>query len=267
MVRLSVLELPLSVAAVRSGVAGATGAAVSMVTLKAADATDVFPARSVCVAVILCTPSLRVLVVTDVLPPLATALPTTVAPSKRVTVKPEVAATVNVGVVLLVRLSVVELPLSLVAVKSGAPGAAGAVVSMVTLRAADVVLLPAASVALALMLCVPSLSVLLVMLQLPLPSAVVVPSTVLPSSNTTALLASAVPEKVGVVTLVLLSVLELPLSLAARRSGTETAGPVVSMVMLSAAEADETLPATSVALAVMLCVPAVRVLVVMPGLL
>src|SRR5437588_500300 len=143
---------------------------------------------------------------------------------------------------------------------SGVVGAVGAAVSMVTLRAADVVLLPAASVALAVMLCVPSLNVLLVMLQLPLPSAVVVPSTVLPSSNTTALLASAVPEKVGVVTLLMLSVLELPLSLAAIRSGTETAGPVVSMVMLSPAEADETLPATSVALAVMLCVPSVRVL-------
>ena len=128
---------------------------------------------------------------------------------------------------------------------------------------------PAASVALAVMLCVPSLNALLVMLQLPLPSAVVVPSTVLPSSNTTALLASAVPEKVGVVTLVLLSVLELPLSLVAAMSGVVGAvlGGVLSMVMLSAAEADETLPAASVALAVMLCVPAVRVLVLMPGLL
>src|SRR3954447_13923485 len=128
----------------------------------------------------------------------------------------------------------------------------GAAVSMVTLRAAEVVLLPAASVALAVMLCVPPLNVLLVMLQFPLPSAVVVPSTVLPSSNTTGLLAAVVPEKVGVVTLVMLSVLELPLSLAAIRSGTEAVGPVVSMVMLSAAEADETFPATSVALAVML---------------
>src|SRR5207244_1026282 len=161
--------------------------------------------------------------------------------------------------------------------------------SMVTLRAADVVLLPAASVALALMLCVPSLSVLLVMLQLPLPSAVVVPSTVLPSSNTTALLASAVPEKVGVVTLVLLSVLvlplsavpvkagvvtllrlsvlELPLSVAAVRSGVAgAAGAAVSMVTLKAADATDVFPARSVCVAVILCTPSLSVLLVTDAL-
>src|SRR5205823_2990041 len=144
---------------------------------------------------------------------------------------------------------------------SGVDGAAGAAVSMVTLRAADVVLLPAASVALAVMLCVPSLNVLLVMLQFPLPSAVVVPSTVLPSSNTTGLLASVVPVKVGVVSLVMLSVLELPLSLAAVRSGVAgAAGPVVSMVMLRAAEL-ATFPATSLCSAVMEWVPSFRGLV------
>ena len=163
----------------------------------------------------------------------------------------------------MVRLSVLELPLSLVAVKSGAPGAAGAVVSMMTLRAAEVVLLPAASVALAVMLCVPSLNALLVMLQLPLPSAVVVPSTVLPSSNTTVLLASVVPEKVGVVTLVMLSVLELPLSVAAVMSGAEgDAGAEVSIVMLRAAEL-AALPAVSLCSAVMECVPSLRALAVM----
>ena len=54
--------------------------------------------------------------------------------------------------------------------------------------------------------------------------------------------------------MVMLSVLELPLSLAAAMSGVVGAvlGGVVSMVMLRAPEADETLPAGSVALAVML---------------
>ena len=63
-----------------------------------------------------------------------------------------------------------------------------------------------------------------------------------------------VPLNVGVVKLVMLSVLELPLSLAAVISGVEGAGVggVVSMVMLRALEAAETFPATSVAFAVML---------------
>src|SRR5205085_2912056 len=52
----------------------------------------------------------------------------------------------------------------------------GSAVSIVTLRAVEPVLvLPARSVALAVMLCVPLLRVLLVMVQLPLPSATAVP--------------------------------------------------------------------------------------------
>src|SRR5439155_5587247 len=162
-------------------------------------------------------------------------------------------------------LSVLELPVSVAAVISGVAGAA-AVVSMVMLRppeAADT--FPAASVALAVMLYVPSASALLAMLQFPLPSAVSVPIRVPPPRNIcTVLLASAVPVKVGVVTLVMLSVLDVPLSLAAVMSGAEgAAGALVSIVMLRAPEAPDTLPAVSVAVAVMLCVPAVRALGVM----
>src|SRR5947209_2712483 len=105
------------------------------------------------------------------------------------------------------------------------------------------------------------------MLQLPLPSAVPVPMRVLPPRNScTLLLASAVLVKVGVVTLVMLSVLDVPLSLAAVRSGAEgAAGALVSMVMLKAPERAETLPAASVALAVMLWLPSARaVVMVMP---
>ena len=93
----------------------------------------------------------------------------------------------------------------------------------------------------------------------------VVPKLVLPPRNNwTVLLASAVPVNVGVLTLVRLSVLEVPLSLAASRSGVDgAAGAVVSIVMLKAPEAAETFPAASVAVAVMLWVPAVRVLVAM----
>src|SRR5690606_28485508 len=98
-------------------------------------------------------------------------------------------------------------------------GAAGAVTSIVRVRADEAgPTFPAASVALAVRLWLPSLSVLLVMLHMP-PVAVVVPSTVVPSVSykVTVLPASAVPVTVGVVSLVILSVFEEPLSLAGER--------------------------------------------------
>src|SRR5919108_490970 len=102
------------------------------------------------------------------------------------------------------------------------------------------------------------------MVQLPLPSAVAVPTLVAPANRSTVLPASAVPVNVGVVTLVRLSVLEVPLSLAAARSGADgAAGAAVSTVTLRAVEAAETLPAASVAVAVTLCGPAARAAVVM----
>ena len=51
------------------------------------------------------------------------------------------------------------------------------------------------------------------------PVAMPVPTTVVPSNRVTVLPASAVPVKVGMVTLVMLSVLDTPLSEAATRSG------------------------------------------------
>ncbi len=84
----------------------------------------------------------------------------------------------------------------------------------------------------------------------------VVPSLTPSMKTSTVRLAPAVPVKVGVVSLVLSSVLEEPLSLPAARSGVEgAAGAVVSMVMFSAAEATDWLPAASVALAVIAKVP------------
>ena len=74
------------------------------------------------------------------------------------------------------------LPESEELVMSGAPGATGADVSIVTESAGEAVLtLPAASLALTVRVCAPAVSVLEVMLQLPEPSAVAVPSTVEPS--------------------------------------------------------------------------------------
>ena len=87
------------------------------------------------------------------LPPVATAVPTTVAPSKSVTVVPLSAVPVKVGAVTLVMLSVFDMPLSLAAVRSGTDGAAGAVESIVTLNAAEGALtLPTASMACAIRL-------------------------------------------------------------------------------------------------------------------
>ena len=87
--------------------------------------------------------------------------------------------------------------------------------------------------------------------QFPEPSAVAVPSDVAPSSNSTVLFASAVPVIVGVSSLVLSSVLELPLSLPASRSGVDgVAGADVSIVTVNADEAALAFPAASVAVAV-----------------
>jgi hypothetical protein len=72
-----------------------------------------------------------------------------------------------------------------------------------------------------------------------------------------------VPVKVEVLSLVMLSVLELPVSLAAAKSGVEGAlGAPVSIVTLKFDEAALTLPAASVAVAVNACGPSARVVAV-----
>ena len=133
---------------------------------------------------------------------------------------------------------------------------------MWTVSPADALLtLPAASVALAVRVCAPGNRALLVMDQLPLPSAVAVPSNVEPSVSyrLTVLPASAVPVKVGVVLLVMSSLLDTPVSLAAARSGAEgAAGARVSKVSVGVAPAPPLFPAVSVyspAATVMLAVP------------
>ena len=151
--------------------------------------------------------------------PLAVAVANTVPARRSVRLALASVVPCNVTVVLVVRLSPavpVSEPGSSVSV-----GVVGGVVSMTTLSAADDVLtLPARSVAVAVMLCVPAASAVAgVMLKAP-----VVTSTwpILPVTrelnNWTRALASAVPAIVGVVSLVMLSVLLEPESLAASRS-------------------------------------------------
>jgi len=115
--------------------------------------------------------------------PSAVTVPSTVVPlvSYKVTVQPGSAVPVIVGVVVFVVLSVVLLAREPLA-KSGVLGAFGAMVSTDTSIPADAApVLPAASMALTVRVWLPSLKVEEVMLQLPEPSAVAVPRTVVPS--------------------------------------------------------------------------------------
>ena len=95
---------------------------------------------------------------------------------------------------------------------------------------------------------------------MPLESAVAVPSEVVPLwKSSTVLLASAVPSKVGVLSLLRLSELELPLSLLVAKSGVLGAlGAVVSTVTVKLEVAGLVAPVMSVAVAVKLCEPSGR---------
>ena len=156
----------------------------------------------------------------------------------------------------LVKLSVFDVPVSEEGARSGVDGAEGTEESMVNVRAPDAAdSFPAASVAFAVMARLPFESALLeltVKLQFPLLSAVVEPKELLPAKSSTVLLASAAPVKVGVVSLVKLSLFDVPKSELEARSGTDgAAGAAVSMLIVRAEDAFETFPAASVALAVM----------------
>jgi len=162
------------------------------------------------------------------------------------------AVPVNVGVLTLVRLSVLEEPLSLAASRSGVDGAAGAVASIVMLRAPEAAeAFPAASVAVAVMEWTPAVR-LMSLVHEPVTLAMVVPLEVAPSKSSTVLLASAVPEIVRAdVFLVMLSELETPVSSAAAKSSpVGGVGASVSIVTRKFAEAPLVLPAASVAVAV-----------------
>ena len=102
---------------------------------------------------------------------------------------------------------------------------------------------------------------------MPEPSAVVVPSNVVPSVSynlTVAPASTPLPVRVGVVALVMLSELLEPESDALARSEAPAAdGAVVSIVTVRLADAALVLPAASVTLVVNVCAPLVRVLDVM----
>ena len=189
--------------------------------------------------------------------PSAVAVPRLVAPAKISTVLLASAVPSKLGVLSLVTSSVEDDPLSDEAKRSGVDGADGVPVSIVMLKPLLAALvLPAASVAFAVMLKVPSArddAPGVVKLQSPEPLAVVVPRLVAPAKISTVLFASAVPSKLGVLSLVSLSVEDEPLSEEANRSGVEGAlGLLVSIVILKPELAELVFPALSVAVIVIL---------------
>src|SRR6195952_5894277 len=125
---------------------------------------------------------------------------------------------------------------------------AGDVVSRVTLSGADgMEMFPATSVSVAVMALTPSFSGVVAVINQAPPVTVAVPIWVLPSSSVTVVPVVPRPLKTGRATLVMLSVLDDPLSDGASMSGVLGAvGAMVSRVTLSEADAAEMLPARSV---------------------
>ena len=129
----------------------------------------------------------------------------------------------------------------------------GGVVSMVRLRACELMdLFPAELLVVAVMAMVPSDSAApsgTVMLHLPSESLVVIPRKLPSAKSSTVPPTSAVPVKVGVVSLVRLSDSELPVSEAELSSGLEGASGAVTsrLLMENTTDLTDELPAASVA--------------------
>ncbi len=124
--------------------------------------------------------------------------------------------------------------------------------------------LPAASVAVTVRLWLPSVRAVGVKVQLPEASAVVVPSSVVPSKTLMVLLASAVPVSVGVASLVLPPAVMAPITgatLSVMVLMTGVAGAAVSTVSANAELVALTLPVASVAVAVRLWLPSASAMI------
>ena len=144
-------------------------------------------AGSVCFAVNECAPAPRVETANDHSPPLpTTAVPSETTPSKTSTVAPTSPVPVNVGV----------SDSALITFIVGAAGAAVSTDRDATLE--SLLVLPAVSVADAVMLYAASISELSATLHAPCWSAVVVATNELDAYNLTTECGSAVPETVGV---------------------------------------------------------------------
>ena len=195
----SMAEIPVSEFVSNIGVAGVSGAFVSMVTVNASETIDVLPAASLACTFSSWVPSARVALAMVNLPVAsAVAVPRTVVPSSNVTVLPASAVPTTFGVLTLVILSVDDWPESDATSRENT-GLFGATVSTVNARLLDPRdVFPPLSTVLATRLCAPSLNLLRgVATQLPLASVVVVPTNVVPSNKPIVLPATAVPATSG----------------------------------------------------------------------
>ena len=176
----------------------AAGGVASTVTASAVDAAPTSPDASVALAVIERAPAASVTSRLNAPVAFAVVVPSEVAPSNNSTRALASAWPVMVSAeVWLVTLSALSVPLSSIAAKSRSVGAAGGVTSTVTANTDDAApTLPAASVALAVIERAPAASVTS-RLNAPVAFAVVVPSEVAPSNNSTRVLASAWPVMVS----------------------------------------------------------------------
>jgi hypothetical protein len=229
-----------------------------MLILRPDEFEEVLPAGSVCLAFIMWLPSLSVAAVkvTVLLLQVPGEPVAVVFPSKSWTDVPFSQETVNEGVLLLVVSSVFDDPVSEPAVMSGEPGAVGVDVSIVIERVEESVeAFPATSDWWAFTRNVPSLIAEGVMETVE-EEHVPVPSVVDPESTVTVSPVSQETVKVGVLSLVMSSVLEEPVSDPEVKSGVPVAaGADVSMVIESPVEATDVLPAGSVCLAVIEWLP------------
>ena len=209
------------------------GDVLSIVPDRAAEFAPVLPAVSVAFALISKAPSPKVLSVILQSPePSAVSVPRETVPLNSSTREPISAVPLIWSEAELVTLSIFEVPESKSGSRSGCDGASGAVLSIVPDRAAEFApVLPAVSVAFALISKAPSPKVLSVILQSPEPSAVSVPRETVPLNSSTREPISAVPLIWSEAELVTLSIFEVPESKSGSRSGCDGAsGGTVSIV-------------------------------------
>ena len=251
---------PLSLAGASVRTSGAE-VEVLMATASDPEESETLPARSVSVPISRCAPSTRVLVVIDQAPSTTVALPTLALPSCSVTTSPLAPVPLMAGVPTLVMLSPL-MPVSLADARARPAGGA-AKVSMVSTSGDDTSeTLPAASASVPVSVCVPTASVVLVIDHRP-PLTMALPRVVLPSCSVTTSPSAPVPLTIGVVTLVMPSVCEMPVSLAIASVSPAGAGAVVSMTSVNGRDALETLPAISAWVVVSVCGPATSVAVLL----
>ena len=196
--------------------------------------------------------SARVEVVTDQVPSAATVPVPTIAPVASVTATVEPAGSVLVPV--MVGVGVAKDSGGLAAVLGAVMvGASGAVTSTIITNATDVAVLPAASVDVAVMLCVPSAKVTEGRDHAPLASATAVPMDTPLSNTSTVDNGSAVPVIVWVVD----------------GSGTSAAGPAIIGTIIAVStmnvteDGNPTFTEGSVIVTDSVCVPSVNDVVVM----